>query len=293
VGRLLDAHRAAGRTFRAAGTSSFVRTAGEGEAVVLLHGLPASSFLYRKVIDELAWRGFMAASFDLPGLGFADRPPGFDYTFAGLGRFAIAAVDALSIERFHLVVHDAGGPVGFQLAAAMPARVRSLTILDTVAVMGDVPFPMEVYARLAAGRSWAALPPRRAFQAAFRAIGLRDRTAMTADEIDVYRELVLRADGGAAYLEIMRNLHRGAVDHRAAVDSRSTPYPVQVVWGAADPVLSMRRHGWKMRALTGVPAVHLLPGKHYLQEDCAPAIAELVARFAGGVTTPGTGRRSG
>src|SRR5262245_12516938 len=103
VERLIAAHRAAGRRFEAAGTTSFVRAAGEGEVVLLLHGLPASSFLYRKVIDELAGRGFAAASFDLPGLGLADRPQGFDDTLAGLGRFAIAAVDALEIDEFHLV----------------------------------------------------------------------------------------------------------------------------------------------------------------------------------------------
>jgi pimeloyl-ACP methyl ester carboxylesterase len=59
-------------------------------------------------------------SFDLPGLGLADRPVDFEFSFAGLGRFAEAAVDALGLERFHLEVHDAGGPVGFELAASAP-----------------------------------------------------------------------------------------------------------------------------------------------------------------------------
>ena len=63
----------------------------------------------------------------MPGLGFTDRPSDFDYTFTGLGRFAVAAVDVLGLDRFHLVVHAAGGPVGFELAAAIPVRVRALT----------------------------------------------------------------------------------------------------------------------------------------------------------------------
>jgi haloalkane dehalogenase len=130
VDEVIAAHRAAGRSFEAAGLTSFVRAEGEGEPIVLLHGLPSSSFLYRKVIGELAARGFAAMSFDLPGLGLADRPVDFDFTFAGLGRFAEAAVDALGLDRFHLVVHDAGGPVGFELAASAPERVRSLTILN-------------------------------------------------------------------------------------------------------------------------------------------------------------------
>jgi haloalkane dehalogenase len=175
VDEVIAAHRAAGRSFEAAGLTSFMRAEGEGELIVLLHGLPSSSFLYRKVIGELAARGFAAMSFDLPGLGLADRPVGFDFTFAGLGRFAVAAVDALGLERFHLVVHDAGGPVGFELAASAPDRVRSLTILNTVVAMDAVPFPMEVYARWAAQRGWAALPPPRVSRALIYAIGISER----------------------------------------------------------------------------------------------------------------------
>jgi pimeloyl-ACP methyl ester carboxylesterase len=107
---VVERHRAAGREFTAGGVRSFVREAGAGEPVVCLHGVPASCFLYRKVIDELAARGLRGIAFDLPGLGFAERSEGFDYTWTGLGRFCRAAVDALELDRFHLVVHDVGGP---------------------------------------------------------------------------------------------------------------------------------------------------------------------------------------
>ena len=55
-------------------------------------------------------------------------------------------------------MHDAGGPVGFELAATIPERVRSLTLLNTVVDMDTVPFPMEIYARFATGPRWPALP---------------------------------------------------------------------------------------------------------------------------------------
>ena len=80
VDAVIEAHRSAGTVFTAAGVGSFVRSEGDGEPVVLMHGLPASSFLYRKVIPELATRGFRALSFDWPGLGLADRPTDFDYS---------------------------------------------------------------------------------------------------------------------------------------------------------------------------------------------------------------------
>ena len=280
LGAVASAHRRAGRHFDAGGLTSFVRDAGEGEPVVLMHGLPASSFLYRKMLPELAARGLRAVAFDLPGLGLADRPEAFDYTFAGLGRFAAAAVDALGLDRFHLVVHDAGGPVGFHLAAAAGERIRSLTILNTVVSMDKVPFVMELYARGAAGRDWPAMPAPRVVRRIFRAVGVADQGSLTDADIDAYRELVLRGDGGAAYLRIMANLRRGHVDHRAVVDSRTTPYPVQVVWGVKDPVLPLRRHGWRARAAAHVPAICALPARHYLQEEQAPAISELVADLA-------------
>jgi pimeloyl-ACP methyl ester carboxylesterase len=104
-----------------------------GDPVVLLHGVPTSSYLWRRVLPVLARRGLRGVAFDLPGLGLADRPPDYDYSWTGLGRFAAAAVDELGLGPFHLVVHDIGGPVGFELLAAMPpGRVRSLTVLNTV-----------------------------------------------------------------------------------------------------------------------------------------------------------------
>jgi haloalkane dehalogenase len=283
VTRVIAAHRAAGEPFDAGGVRSFVRAEGDGDPVVLMHGLPASSFLYRKVIPELAQRGLRALSFDLPGLGLADRPSEFDYTFTGLGRFAVAAVDALELDGFHLVVHDAGGPVGFELATTLPDRVRSLTLLNTVVDINTVPFPMEIYARLATGRRWPALPPARITRELIYLIGIRNRAAVPPEEVDAYRELVLRADNGRAYLRIMRNLQRTpekARRYKAAVDTRTVPYPVQIVWGADDPILSLRRHGMAARDAAGLPTIRTLPGKHFLQEDMAPEIAGAVLELA-------------
>ncbi len=129
---VIDAHRSAGRQFTAAGIRSFVREEGSGNAVVCSHGMWGSSFLYRKVIRELAARNLRGVAWDLPGFGLAERPEDYDYSWTGLGRFASAAVDVLKLDRFHLIVHDIGGPVGFELAAAQRERVASMTILNTM-----------------------------------------------------------------------------------------------------------------------------------------------------------------
>jgi len=103
-----------------------------------------------------------------------------------------------------------------------------------------------------------------------------------AREVDVYRELVLRDDGGRAYLQIMRNLERTAEKARLymrVVDTRRVPYPVQIIWGADDPILALRKHGWRAREATGLRTISTLPGKHFLQEDMAPEIASAIAAF--------------
>src|SRR5262245_20736374 len=129
VAEAIERHRAAGREFEAGGVRSFVREEGKGDPVVLMHGIPVSSFLYRKVLPLLADRSLRGVAFDLPGPGLADRPDDFDYSWSGLGRWLGAAIDALGIERCHLVLHDVGGPVGMEWAARNRERVNTLTVL--------------------------------------------------------------------------------------------------------------------------------------------------------------------
>jgi haloalkane dehalogenase len=132
VADAIEAHRAAGREFEAGCVHSFVREQGVGDPVVLMHGIPVSSYLYRKVLPLLADGGLRGVAFDLPGLGLAEKPAGFDYSWSGLGRWTGEAIDALGIESCHLVLHDIGGPVGLEWALRNADRVQSLTVLDTL-----------------------------------------------------------------------------------------------------------------------------------------------------------------
>jgi pimeloyl-ACP methyl ester carboxylesterase len=110
-------------------------TAGAGEPVVLLHGVPQSSHEWRRIIPHLATRYRVIAP-DLRGLGDSSRPA------AGYDKKTVAADiwellhDHLGIERFYLAGHDWGGPVAFALAAQHREAVRKLAILD-VSIPGD------------------------------------------------------------------------------------------------------------------------------------------------------------
>ncbi len=224
-------------------------------------------------------------AFDLPGLGLAARPDDMDYSWSGLGRFCVAAVDALALDRFHLVVHDVGGPVGFELAAAVPERVASLTVLNTIIEVDTFkrPWSMEPFARRGIGEVYLRTLTKPAFRMLMRLQGIKDMAAVGRAELDAYVDLLKRDDGGRAFLKIMRGFER-TPEKRALYTSvvASDRYPVQVLWGADDPALKARVHGEVARRVAGLDRLETVPAKHFLQEDQAAAVAEQVAQLRSG-----------
>ena len=113
-------------------------------------------------------------------------------------------------------------------------------------------------------------------------VGVWDRSVLSTAEVLAWRDLALGDNDGASYLAIMRNVRDGHEAGRWAsiVDSRTAAYPIRIVWGGHDPMLSLRRYGWKMLEASGLPSMTIVPGRHFLQEDNAPAVAAAIAENA-------------
>jgi haloalkane dehalogenase len=103
---------------------------GDGDPIVLLHGNPTSSFLWRKVIPGLAGEGRCLAP-DLIGMGRSGKPD-IDYRFADHARYLDAWFDALGLDSVSLVGHDWGGALGFHWARRHPDRVRAVAFMETI-----------------------------------------------------------------------------------------------------------------------------------------------------------------
>ena len=111
------------------GLNIFYRETGpaDGPVVLLLHGYPTSSFMFRNLIPTLN-ASYRVIAPDLPGFGFSDAPPHdkFDYTFDNLAGIIQKFIDTLGLKRFVLYIFDYGAPVGLRLAMANPEKVAGL-----------------------------------------------------------------------------------------------------------------------------------------------------------------------
>jgi len=135
------------------GIRVFYREAGPPQApvVLLLHGFPASSFMFRELIPRLADRYRVVAP-DLPGFGFTEVPAKrrYIYSFEALSLTIAAFTEALQLERYALYVFDYGAPTGFRLAMAHPERVAAIVSQNGNAYeagLGDAWAPIRRYWR--------------------------------------------------------------------------------------------------------------------------------------------------
>src|SRR5690348_13114130 len=120
----------------------------DGEPVLLLHGEPSWSFLYRKVMPVLAAAGLRAIAADLVGFGRSDKPAEIgDHSFARHVEWVRAlAFDALGLSGLTLVGQDWGGLIGLRLVAEHPDRFARVVAANTGLPTGDQPMP-EVWLR--------------------------------------------------------------------------------------------------------------------------------------------------
>jgi len=133
------------------GVQVFYRAAGEANApaVLLLHGFPTSSFMFRELIPRLA-NDYRVIAPDLPGFGFTEVPieRKYSYTFDRLALTVEAFTQALKIDRYAIYVFDYGAPTGFRLAMAHPERLTAIVSQNGNAYeegLGDAWGPIRKY----------------------------------------------------------------------------------------------------------------------------------------------------
>ena len=128
-----DDQRVSYKTQQVGDVKIFYREAGSPSrpTIVLLHGYPSSSHMFRNLIPKLAGRYHVIAP-DLPGFGYSDQPPvdKFEYTFAHLTDVMDDFLTAVGVEKYSIYVFDYGSPVGFRLFVKHPEKIQAIISQD-------------------------------------------------------------------------------------------------------------------------------------------------------------------
>lgn len=253
---------------------------GSGDTLLLVHGTPTWSFEYRHVIKALSKR-FRCVAPDHLGFGLSSRPKAFAYTPEAHADVLKAFVDRLGLDRFTLVVHDFGGPIGLPLALANDSRVARVVILNTWAWPLDDD-PLASSAKLAGGPIGRLL--YKYANASLKMImpsAYGDRKKLTpeihARYLDVFRE----PDSRVLVLHTLAKSLLGSSGHYRSLLDRIdalTNRPVLIVWGVKDSAFKPHQLARWRSLLPHATVVEIAETGHWPHEE---APAQVIAAIEG------------
>ena len=277
------------RTVEIDGLTIFYREAGpkDAPAVLLLHGFPTSSHMFRNLIPALADR-FRVVAPDYPGYGHSSAPPRekFAYTFDNLADVVEKFTAKVGLTRYALYVQDYGAPVGYRLAAEHPDRVTAIVVQNGNAydegIDNDFWKPIKDY--------WKN-PGDKAKRDALRGLltrdatkwqyttGVRDASVVSPDTWTVDQFFLDRPGNAEIQLDLFLSYGSNPPHYPAWQEYfRKRQPPMLIVWGKNDPIFpAAGAHPYK-RDLKDLE-FHLLDTGHFALEEDGDKIAALMRDF--------------
>jgi pimeloyl-ACP methyl ester carboxylesterase len=270
------------------GQRLFYREAGPADApaVVLLHGFPASSFMFRNLIPQLADRYRVLAP-DLLGFGLSDAPPAgeFDYSFEALTDLTAGLLDQLGIGRYAMYVQDYGAPVGWRLALRDPAAITAIVSQNgngyDAGFVDSFWKTVWDYQREETPDTEAAV--RQAFTLEVTRwqylTGVPDETLVSPDTWQHDYALLSRPGNDLIQLALFRDYATNPPLYpRLHEYLRTSRVPVLAVWGRGDEIFGPA--GAQAFAEDADDAeIYLLDGGHFLLESAGDEVAALIRDF--------------
>ncbi|HUI26551.1 MAG TPA: alpha/beta hydrolase [Candidatus Kryptonia bacterium] len=263
------------------------RKAGDGPALVFLHGFPLSGLTWRKVVPELAPR-FTCYALDLMGLGDSTSPDDVDLTSPGQGALFQRALSELAVSSYALLGNDTGGWIARELALLDLGRVTHLALMNTE-IPGHRPPWIPLYQRS------VGLPGANFFLRRMLASRRLRRSAMgfggcfaNLDVIDgefcdlFLAPLLSSSDRLTSMRRFLMNMNFERLDRFRELHGKLT-MPVAFLWAAADPTFPEPTARAMTSQFPNVAHFWSIPkGKLFVQEEQPDAVAKLVIEFLSG-----------
>jgi len=262
---------------------------GEGQPLLLLHGCPFSSFIWRRVIPGLSAQ-YRCLAPDLLGLGDTETPRDADLSLPAQARMVVGVLDALGIDRAHVVGHDHGAAVAQLVAAEHAGRVNRLVLSNAEAYDNwpsaeERPFvratQLPVLGTLLLWL-WSRKQLLRATLISGKAV--HDASVLTRELLDGYARSNLGDRLRRAKTKRFLREQLDPANNRVTTDLlpglRRFDHPTLLIWARDDPHFGPKWAERLARDIPGFVRLELLPDTgHLLMEERPDQFAELIAQF--------------
>lgn len=275
------------------GLEIFYRDAGPRDAPVLLllHGFPTSSQMFRNLIPLLADQ-FRIIAPDYPGYGQSESPDRtkFAYTFENYTSIVDGLVQQLGITRYAMYVMDYGAPVGFRLAVRHPERVTGFVVQNGNAYEEGFGHPfwddIKAYWKTGAAKEREAIRWLTTLKATYwqYSNGFKDQALVSPDAWTLDQALLDRPGNAEIQLDLFYDYRTNVPLYPSWHDyfSKYKP-PMLITWGTNDAIFPASGAPPYKRHLPDAE-IHMLDTGHFALEDHGPEIAALIREFLGRVT---------
>ena len=275
------------RTVSIDGLDIFYREAGERDnpTILLLHGFPTSSHMFRNLIPALADRFHLVAP-DYPGYGNSSMPSvdEFDYTFDHLAQIVEKFITAINLKKYSLYVMDYGAPIGYRIAAKYPERVEALIVQNGNAYeegLREFWEPIKAY--------WQNRSPENADKLKYLVTleatkwqytnGVRNLEAISPDTWNMDQLFLDRPGNGEIQLALLYSYGTNPPLYPQWQEYfRNYQPPTLIVWGKNDYIFPAEGAYPYQRDLKDVE-FHLLDTGHFALEEEGEAIANYIRQF--------------
>ncbi len=249
---------------------------GEGEPVLLVHGITTYSFIWRKVVPLLTGN-YRVIAVDLLGCGDSDKPLDVVYSLPNHVEMLKKMLDVLDLGRVHLVGHDVGGGIGQIMSVRYPEKLIDLSLINSV---GHDFWPVQpiIAMRTPIVRQLAmATLDIGAFRLLVRR-GLYHKEALTEELMELFWKPMHDKTGRRGFLHFANCLNN---DHLVEIENalRLLQTPTLIVRGDGDLYLSEAINLKLHRDIPGSRLVRIATGGHFIQEDEPEQVADALLQF--------------
>ena len=253
---------------------------GEGPVLLMVHGTPAWSFSYRKLIQRLS-QDYRCIAIDHLGFGLSDKPKAADYAPKAHAERLEQLITHLQFKDVSLLVHDFGGPIGLSYALQNPENVSKVIIFNTwMWLLNDYP---EIVKGAKIAGSWLGKLLYRYFNFSPKLLvkqAFHDKSKLTKEVHRHYTDVFPNADSRSAPYAFARHLLASSEWYdqlwkkRAILKNKE----VMFLWGQKDPLLP---YAFLLRWKKTLPAaeIHELQAGHFVQEEQPEEAANFIRQF--------------